>query len=204
VTIAHDVIGNELGEANGGIRIQRNCLVQADLEVLGRIGHREVWRKHQFVELSGVAVARLIKTNAFINQRIVYHDLLVQDLLPVFNTGQIRPPAFWSTVGIVLLSGAIAADGKRQTRGCCRFATSTWLDCWPRVRVMKRAPAIERIDNAAEENEKQTGMHDVYRHSEMRLRSPKREKLFSRTIRSGRNLPFGRPVRPRSKPFLRL
>ena len=51
-----------------------------------------------------------------INQRIVDHDLLAQNDLPVLHYSQIRPPALRSAVGVIFLAGTVTADGKR--RGC--------------------------------------------------------------------------------------
>src|SRR6202142_1378166 len=160
LTIAQHVIGNELGKADRGIRVERKSLVQTNCDVLGRSAIAGSGGEHQSVDLSGPAIARLIKAYAAINQWIVDHDLLGYDRLPVLQNHQIRPPAFRSAVGIVLLTSAVTADRKRQVA----FGAVLGLHLarlLPAGQHDECTPAVERIDDAAEKNQKQTEVHDI-------------------------------------------
>src|ERR1700688_1613062 len=70
--------------------------------------------QHQFVELSGIAVARLIKANAAINQGVVDDDLFTQDGLAIVQDHQVGPPAFGGAVSIVFLASAVTPNRKTQ------------------------------------------------------------------------------------------
>src|ERR1022692_850890 len=163
LTIAYDIVGNEFGESDRGVSIERKGFVQPDCDVPGRLTIARRSGERQFVDLSGLAVAGLIKTYARINQRVVDDDLLAQDYLAILYNCEIGPPAFGSAVGVILLAGAVTADGKGQAAlaALLQFHLAGLLS--PR-QGDEGAPAVERVDDATKKNEKQTGVHDVNRH----------------------------------------
>ena len=75
---------------------------------------------------------------------------------------QVGPPAFRRTVGIIFLAGAVTADGKTEVafRAILRLHLAGLLAA---IQRNERTPSVQRIDDAAEKNEKQTGVHDVDR-----------------------------------------
>src|SRR5208282_3296951 len=75
---------------------------------------------------------------------------------------QIRPPAFRSAVGIVLLARAVTADGKAKIAWAAVLHLHL-AGLLPTVQSDECTPSVQCIDDAAEKNEQQTGVHDINR-----------------------------------------
>src|SRR5208282_4587062 len=101
--ITNDVVGNKLSQADGSIRVQRKTFVRPNRDVFRCLAIAWSSREQQFIDLSSLAVARLIKAYATIDEWIVDDDLLAQDYPPILHNRQIGPPPFRGAVGIVLL-----------------------------------------------------------------------------------------------------
>src|SRR5438067_13655950 len=71
--------------------------------------------EHELVDFADVSVAGLVKAHASINQRVVDHDLLAQNLAAIFDHNQVGPPFLRTSVGVVFLTGGVAAH--RETQG---------------------------------------------------------------------------------------
>ena len=85
------------------------------------------------------------------------------EYLALLDHRKLRPPSLWSAVGIGFFTGSVAAyrEGKRPVHAGPHFdliARTSWSQS------EKAAPAVQRVDDAAEENQQEAGVHDVDRH----------------------------------------
>ena len=163
MSVLHHEIRDEFHELHGRVGIERDFLVHGQRDLLRGPALCRGDIQNQFVEFAGASVAGLVEADSLIDQGIIDHDLFAGNFLTVLYDRELGPIFLGRAVGIGFFAGSVAADRERQRSRNAGFHFDL-IAGFARGEHEKAAPADESVDDSAEEDQQQAGMHHVHGH----------------------------------------